>query len=193
MAGPDRLDPPPLNLQPSGLLGLFGIKNGGRYPQHLLAELAPQVELLRWYVTANARRYYGQVTPAVTSAWALQTIGSLEPEPILGSSTVLAVPTGEVWVLSDWSATVIHAASGDRGEVAFAVQRGSPNYSSRLLPSTITGTLRDQFDTVAGSITHSGVRPLEFLYPGERLVFVLQRFLSGTLVNYSFDLARLVI
>lgn len=51
----DRLEqPPPLNVQPTGLLSFLQIKNGGRYPQYLRDELLPVWDLARHYEACNA-------------------------------------------------------------------------------------------------------------------------------------------
>lgn len=48
------LPPPPLNLQPQGLLSFLQIKNGGQNPQRLVTDLVPTWDLSRHYLETNA-------------------------------------------------------------------------------------------------------------------------------------------
>lgn len=90
MAGPrsDVLPAPPLTVRPSGLLDFLSIQAGGRYPQHLLEDLSPSIDLLSWFFDAQAE--------TVTSAALAQT-GA-------GSSTVgFTVPNGEAWLVDSYT------------------------------------------------------------------------------------------
>lgn len=65
----DRIDhPPPLNIQPTGLLSFLQIKNGGRYPQWLGEQLVPTWDLAKHYEATNAQY--------ITSAVANQAAGA---------------------------------------------------------------------------------------------------------------------
>lgn len=81
MNGP--LTPPPINKLPLGLLGFLGIKNGGRYPQSLQADLQPSFELQNWYLQTNS-----------TSA---QLNGSVSS--IGFNANWWTVPQGETWAI----------------------------------------------------------------------------------------------
>lgn len=61
MAGPlGRLPPPPLNVQPAGLLDFFQVKNGGEYPQILGTVLQPVLEMREHYFQTNGE--YSDIT-----------------------------------------------------------------------------------------------------------------------------------
>lgn len=74
MAGP--LPPPPLNLQPEGLLDFFQIKNGGEYPQTLANYLMPTIEMRAHYEATNSQK--SGPTP-IAFATATNTLISLIP------------------------------------------------------------------------------------------------------------------
>lgn len=70
------LSPPPLNIQPQGLLDWFQIKNGGQNPQYLSNQLQPTFDLVQWYFATNAVETPSFAVPYVT---ANNTVVSLLP------------------------------------------------------------------------------------------------------------------
>lgn len=102
------LPSPPINLIPSGLLDFFGIKNGGEYPQSLSNQLQPVLEMMRWYVAANALEV-GSVSPAfqllAPEATTSKFITATQPTNICGLVTPLRciVPNNEFWYIDRWS------------------------------------------------------------------------------------------
>lgn len=73
------LAPPPLNIQPTGLLDFLQIKNGGQYPQHLGTTLAPAWDLRQHYEYVNA-----SVQPP-TGGFVLPATGSNQFMPLFGA------------------------------------------------------------------------------------------------------------
>lgn len=115
MSAPDRFGPPPLNLQPAGLLDFLGIKNGGRYPQHLSTDLVPTLELLRWYVAANSIEI-GSVSPAfqlvANEGTTTHLIAATQPVNFSVGGTLM-VPQTEYWYIDRWSVNwFINAQAG---------------------------------------------------------------------------------
>jgi len=85
---PSPLPPPPLTVRPQGLLDFLSIQAGGRYPQHLGENLQPTIDLLNWYIDAQAE--------TVTSGNIAQTSA--------GSANVgFTVPAGEAWLVAGYS------------------------------------------------------------------------------------------
>lgn len=129
------LPPPPLNIQPRGLLDFFGIKNGGRFPQQLTPDLIPVVDLLTWYGMTNSIAFESQ----------LVTINASTPgtnHPITSTGPVdwttggnLVVPNDEVWLLlecrSRWN---LSAHSGSLTDWALTID--TPNAAIFHLPMT---------------------------------------------------------
>lgn len=98
-----RLPPPPLNIQPRGMLDFFGIKNGGRFPQSLPEFLSPTLDLLHWYVASEIVTYQLNATPLVNADqgfnvnW-ISAVPAPNPVPI-----PIQVPQTEMWLVSHYS------------------------------------------------------------------------------------------
>lgn len=89
-AGP--LPAPPLTIRPVGLLDFLSIQAGGRYPQHLLEDLQPTMDLMRWFHDAQAEVVNNN------------TAGLLSGP---GSAGVgFTVPAGEAWLVSNFNVSV---------------------------------------------------------------------------------------
>lgn len=84
---------PPLTARPEGLLSVLGIQSGGRYPQYLLDQLQPTVDLARWYL-----EYNGTFRTATLNAAGFGVSGIVD--------TGLAVPDGELWIVNRASVTL---------------------------------------------------------------------------------------
>ena len=84
------LTPAVISKLPLGLLGFFGIKNGGQYPQSIIPTIGPTLEMAG-ILTAN---YNEMVTVAPIAALGFVTAN-------LGGGAVPAVvPAGELWFVS---------------------------------------------------------------------------------------------
>lgn len=99
----EQLGDAPLNLLPLGLLDFFGIKSGGRYPQHLLAELQPGIDLYQHYLALAATTQLfttagvaGAINPGNL---AIATAPGLPSTVLVGGAIVQ--PAGEVWAITD--------------------------------------------------------------------------------------------
>ena len=94
------LTPPVISKLPLGLLGFFGIKNGGQYPQTLGTSIAPTLELAE-LLAANyhSNLVYIAAPTLVGFAQATSAIAGI-PQ---------AVPDNEIWYISSCS---MHLTTG---------------------------------------------------------------------------------
>lgn len=95
-----NLGPPPINALPIGLLDLFGIKSGGKYPQHFVEALAPTFELQQWYLEAQVDTYtfsLQNLFAASASANLIAITATTPALPIVGGQ--LVVPNNELWIV----------------------------------------------------------------------------------------------
>lgn len=99
------VSPQPLNRIPVGLLDLFGIKSMGQYPQSLLNQLQPVIDLLPWYTQAQATNVQLSRAPLVGNAisggrytWTASTIAVLP-----ATTGEIRVPDNEIWYVSQYS------------------------------------------------------------------------------------------
>lgn len=81
-----RNHPPPLNLQPTGLLDFLQIKNGGRYPQYLRDDLQPVWDLRDHYEQVNSRLITNDAVDA----------------QVAGAATYLIEDTANFWRRALW-------------------------------------------------------------------------------------------
>lgn len=95
------LPPPPINSPLRGYLDFFGIKNGGQNPKTAAPDLAPTMDMQRWYLESQSETFTfsenaylaagthdpGAVPISATSPTDLTTGGSL------------FVPDHEIWIL----------------------------------------------------------------------------------------------
>lgn len=76
---PPVLPPPQIQRIPQGLLGFFGIKNGGQPPNKLSSELVVTLPALEWYLLDDGEILSGSNALA------------------LGYTAFISVPDGEYW------------------------------------------------------------------------------------------------
>lgn len=81
---------------PNGLLGWFGIKNGGVNPTDVSATLDPSIDMLEWYLLGDVET--AQVTFSTNA---------------LGFNSGVQVPAGEWWYLHSASVLVTVPAAGN--------------------------------------------------------------------------------
>lgn len=152
---------------PLGLLGFFGIKNGGAYPQQLGNVLVPQMDLID-LLAVNYRE--NRVFQANTIATGF--LGALDAVTVLPA----VVPNGEVWYLSAWSAAVFTGV-GDAISASLVVrslQSGSANGTTRALSPLITQ---------AASLTTEQLCPnggTRWFYPGDTFGAFVSSITSAT-------------
>lgn len=89
----DVLVPRGLSKLPMGLLGFFGIKNGGDYPQAIRADFQPVLDLHQ-LLAVNYRELI-TVAPIAALGFVTANIG--------GGSVPAVVPAGENWFISSVS------------------------------------------------------------------------------------------
>jgi hypothetical protein len=77
-----------LSTIPQGLLGLFGIKNEGKYPTQLNASYSPTLDVLQWLAGSNARELISEQCVAFNSVGLKGT-----------ATNSLRVPSGQCWLL----------------------------------------------------------------------------------------------
>lgn len=78
---------------PAGILGFLGIKNGGRYPQRLLDQLAPTWDLAQLYLNSYAEYL---------------TVASTIVGP--GYTIFFSAPQNETWYVTDYSLDIASGA-----------------------------------------------------------------------------------
>lgn len=83
--GGSPLPPPPLGARPEGLLDVLGIKTGGRYPQHLVTDLLPMLDLTQLYLQQGA-------------SYALSSGGTLSGVGLINTDVIIT-PDNENWLL----------------------------------------------------------------------------------------------
>lgn len=112
------LGAPPINKQPTGLLGFLGIKNGGRYPEQLISALSPTWDTMRHYCAVNGEelRFSTAGTAGATAAGTTLAITAITPAFTI-TGGFINVPTNEWWYVEyaeiTWALPAEAAATGD--------------------------------------------------------------------------------
>lgn len=124
------LTPAVVSKLPLGLLGFFGIKNGGQYPQSLVPTIAPTLDMAGILV-AN---YNENLSVPVAAAIGFQTAN------ILASGLPAIVPASELWWVSALS---VQSFTGVGDSMTYSVelrgtQAGSASQWHRALSAEIT-------------------------------------------------------
>lgn len=94
------LTPPVISKLPLGLLGFFGIKNGGQYPQTLGNQISPTLEQLG-ILAANYHTNHAYIAAPIAAGWTQATVAI--------AGVPQRVPAGELWYISSCS---MHLSSG---------------------------------------------------------------------------------
>lgn len=158
----------PLNLQPIGLLGFLGIKNGGEYPQELVNVLSPTWDLMRHYTALNSVEIIATTagTTGVITPGSTIPITGLSPADLTIVTGGIQVPNNECWYLEYSRVTAAFPAEAAAyGDFAWAVTFGA---GAATIPGVLAG-----FTT--GSATGSrGVDKTStdgfWVRPGSRLI-----------------------
>lgn len=90
--------PAVIQLVPQGLLGFFGIKNGGQAPLDVEPRLSGSLDMRDWYFKGECEVF---------------SIANNAPAVGFNGFSSLTVPTGEYWWVSDFSVTAVKAAAPD--------------------------------------------------------------------------------
>jgi len=99
----DLIPPPPINAPVNGLLSFFGLKNGGRNPQHLSEDLVPVIDLLDWYQANGAEA-------AASASTVINAVGF--------TSLGIVVPNGEWWFVQHFTVITGTLTAGQSLSVA---------------------------------------------------------------------------
>jgi len=179
----DMLTPAVLSKLPLGLLGFFGIKNGGQYPQSLGNVVLPQLDVLP-LLQAN----YHENLAGGAGAGGITAIGFKQ---MLDPATTVAVivPAAEIWYVNNITGTLFTGV-GDSFTGSLVVrsrQNGSASNWHR--------SVSEQFTQAANLFSlFQGQREV-WLSPGDELGVWTTAFVnaSGNLgVGWQFEVTRFV-
>jgi hypothetical protein len=128
MAEKNVLGPPQIQVLPQGLLGFLGIKNGGQFPQTLLPDLAPTLDLLEIYLQTDHEVIFSG------------PVSILAPGYIFINP--FTVPQNEYWAIIDWGVE-FPLGAGEAIKVALGYSLGGTLclLSDRTELSTVGGAL----------------------------------------------------
>lgn len=182
---------------PQGLLAFLGIKNGGQYPQQLLTNLAPVLDLYQHYQYVNSEAYQWNTNLGTQSGY-LQIPGPWVPRDI-SNGVGTFVPNNEWWLMLEssvmWGLDAADPTERMDGGMAYSHTPGGANAVSLILP---------QSDLIGYNVTNAGVvtqrggrtqqRPV-WLPPGAQLFLFLAAIQSATTVaiQVSVRFTRFVI
>ena len=114
------LSPAVISKLPIGLLGFFGIKNGGEYPRSIVPTIAPTLEL----AGILAANYNENISVPCIAALGFVT-GN-----VLATGLPAVVPAGELWLVTEFS---VNAFTGVGDSMTFAAEvRGTQNGSASV-------------------------------------------------------------
>jgi hypothetical protein len=150
------LTPATINRTPQGLLGFFGIKNGGENPQRFGTILQPVLDLGEWYRATN--RIYARQSTNVAAT---------------GGLTYFTVPQSEAWFINDASfvTNLLTAGQTLAGAIAYVDPSGlNQVLASEPLPAATVG------------ITYTARASRFWLMPGESLQFYTTQLVAGPIV-----------
>jgi hypothetical protein len=154
MTNGTRLTPAVLSKLPLGLLGFFGIKNGGQYPQTLGQTISPDIDVMDLLAVNYRELLAMSVTPA--------GLGFTQQ---VNLSTALAggVPTNEVWLINAYSVNLFTGA-GDSITCSTEVR----NFQSGMA-SNWHRAMSDQFTQGAGlnTMRQCAISGSPWLAPGD--------------------------
>lgn len=151
------LAPPRINRNPEGLLGFFGIKNGGHNPEEFAPQLSASVELFDWYLETNRR--YVRTGVNLTA---------------LGFQAFYTVPIGEWWYVSNASLLSGTLGAGQTLEAIVAMQDASATRQLGLSEMPGSRTVGAVFATAAGGF---------WLSPGDQLGVYTVQLAAGPIVS----------
>lgn len=172
-----------LSKLPLGLLGFFGVKNGGDYPQEIGRVIQTEFDIVGLLSAAYLERYVVQAAPALGTTQGTFTVGGLPA----------AVPSTETWALF-CASFGLFTGVGDSVTAGPAIknsQFGSASSWTRMLRDPITqgASLNTIYATnVAG-------QPL-WLSPGDQFGFNCSAFVNASatsLLTLQIGIVRFLI
>jgi hypothetical protein len=149
-----NLTPAVISKVPAGLLGFFGIKNGGQYPQSIVPTIAPTLDL-SGILAANYNENFA--VPCVAA------LGFVTAN-ILASGLPAVVPSGELWLVTALS---VQSFTGVGDSMTYSIEiRGTQNGSA----SAWHRALSPEY-TQGASLTRTLIGTLDpvWLQPGDTL------------------------
>lgn len=181
-------DPPPLNVQPIGLLNFLGIKSGGRYPMTLDGTLLPTLELFEHYVAANSEEYFATPAAFGTTAAGGVEFTSTGPSDIIAGAGALTVPTSEYWYVQYMALRMnFNAAAGESASMCPGVRLAN---SSNGLATTLSG-----YETSVAARARSFCRTVQdpfWLRPGSGIFILVHEAVTAATLQpvLGFRIAR---
>lgn len=178
------LTPAVISKLPLGLLGFFGIKNGGQYPQSLAPFIQPTMRM-EGILQANYHDNVGSTTGAggITATGFKQLLDTLP-----GSGLPLIVPAGELWFVKDVTA-VAFTGAGDSFTGSLVVrntQTGVGSNFHRAVSAEIVQAA-SQFRQLPGVLTDF------WLQPGDQIGAWITAFVNAsTTASLGWNFQRTV-
>lgn len=136
-----RLEQPPLNRLPKGLMDFLGIKSGAWGPRILGQQLGPSIELLDWYTEMYAQWF----NVATVGGHAAQAPGALLPfagatsDPtVINALGQLMVPADEAWYVHEFAAMYSFPALENGSFNLQLITQGNAT-STLVPPQTVMG------------------------------------------------------
>ena len=174
---PDLLTPAVLSKLPLGLLGFFGIKNGGQYPQYLQNNIQPDLDMLEILAANYGENIAGAASPVAVGAAA--AIGVV-------SGAAIVVPSAEIWLVSKLG-LVCNTGAAVTGTYSLLLQNLQTN-SASLWHVPLSG--RDSI--IASTTQYTPCSPqLFWMRPQDALVFYVSVVAGGALnLSTSFRITR---
>lgn len=157
------LSPPRINRNPRGLLGFFGIKNGGHNPEELAPQLSPSVEMFDWYLQTN--REYMRTSINIAA---------------LNFTLYYTVPVGECWYVERCSFITSVLGAGQTLETVPCLQDASGLRQLTLCPMPGSRTVGAVYAVEAGGF---------FMNSGDSLGLYTTQLAGGPIVAPIYTMA----
>lgn len=171
-----ELSPAVISKLPLGLLGFFGIKNGGQYPSTIGNVILPHLDMAD-ILAANYHERLGLQS--------LITATGFNNSTVVATTLPAIVPASELWYLSH--ASIVSSTLAGDAVVYTPVVRNTQSGSA----SASTRALGDQRTQAASQLQ---VHPLTFvngtrwLVPGDQIGIWTTSFTLATGINLSIQL-----
>jgi hypothetical protein len=180
----ERLGVPPLNQIPWGLLDFFGIKNGGRFPQHLSDVLVPTFEMLDWYTSTKGQTVALTGTVIAASAGASTkndiTVASSGFQTLIVNGQI-AVPDNEWWIIrrGDIALTLTNTFVGTIGVGMDFIGLQREQYVQGVIVGVATANSKQRIVAIPGPV---------FVAPGTQINFSYDAEMSAGTATLTADL-----
>lgn len=181
--------PPPLNVQPLGLLDAFQIKNGGQYPQELDTRLGVNIDLGQWYAETNAQNYRLTTSPLpATVPYQVSSWTASFPVGLPLSLGFITVPETEVWQVTDYGIEWFFGAAAGSSLVSpptlCSVVNPAGTFIARPMPTFAYGALASAASGLVGGA--AVLTRMTYLQPGEQPGWIMPGFTFAAGANCTF-------